>query len=466
MRKLLLGLLSAVLALSPCLSSTVALAAGESFTYSLTANGSDSAAIEVGDTLEVTLTLQNNSGTDYTMYKAQDYVCFDTDYFTFESVTAVGNFSASAITFNASTENRVYVNYQSTEGAARESEITVLTLQLTAIQAGSTSITNDAMVIGSVESGASDTVSGADLTVTITSPDSGSGGSGGSSGGSSGGTSSYAVNVRSAENGTVTSSHSVAARGATVTLTVSPDAGYVLDSLTVSNASTGATVAVTKVSDTRYTFTMPSAAVSVSASFQPTSSAAAHDDCPSEQFADVDDTAWYHEYIDYVVESGLMNGTSATTFEPDVATTRGMIVTILHRLEDEPTASVAHGFDDVVSESYYADSIAWAAENGIVAGYGDGSFGPDDAITREQMAAILYRYAQYKGFGFTGTWMFLLDYDDTDMVSDWAYESMCWMVMNEIITGTSTTTLSPQESATRAQVAAILMRFIESISVD
>ncbi len=464
MRKLLLGLLSAVLALSPCLSSTVALAAGESFTYSLTANGSDSAAIEVGDTLEVTLTLQNNSGTDYTMYKAQDYVCFDTDYFTFESVTAAGNFSASAITFNASTENRVYVNYQSTEGAARESEITVLTLRLTAIQAGSTSITNDAMVIGSVESGASDTVSGADLAVTITSPDSGSGGSGGSSGGSSGGTSSYAVNVRSAENGTVTSSHSVAARGATVTLTVSPDAGYALDSLTVSNASTGATVAVTKVSDTRYTFTMPSAAVSVSASFQPTSSAAAHDDCPSEQFTDVDDTAWYHEYIDYVVESGLMNGTSATKFEPDVATTRGMIVTILHRLEDEPTASVAHGFDDVVSESYYADSIAWAAENGIVAGYGDGSFGPDDAITREQMAAILYRYAQYKGYDTTQGGMAIREFDDYGDISDYALEAMAWCVNIGIIQGTDSTTIEPQNSATRAQVAAILMRFIESIS--
>ena len=115
------------------------------------------------------------------------------------------------------------------------------------------------------------------------------------------------------------------------------------------------------------------------------------------RFTDVASDAWYYDAVAYVYENGLMNGTSLTTFGPDVNITRGMIVTILYRLDGEPAASVSN-FTDVPANAYYTDAVAWAAENGIVKGYDDGAFGPDDDVTMEQFAAILYRYAAYKGY--------------------------------------------------------------------
>ena len=180
-------------------------------------------------------------------------------------------------------------------------------------------------------------------------------------------------------------------------------------------------------------------------------------------FTDVKETDWSYDDIYYVWEKGLMQGTSETTFAPKIDTSRAMIVTILWRLEGEPVVNYAMSFDDVADGQWYTEAIRWAQSTGIVKGYSADEFGPDDPITREQMAAILYRYAQSKGEGFTGSWMFLLEFKDAAQVSDWADEAMHWCVMKGLINGVGNDLLDPQGYATREQVAAILHRFCENI---
>ena len=172
--------------------------------------------------------------------------------------------------------------------------------------------------------------------------------------------------------------------------------------------------------------------------------------------------AWYYDAVQYVYENGMMNGISETAFGPDVTTSRAMIVTILYRLENEPETPAA-GFTDVAAGTYYADAVAWAAANGIVTGVSETVFAPDNAITREQMAAILYRYAQFKGWDVTAG-SGLSAYADASRISVYAVEAMRWANAEGLITGVTDTALEPQGSATRAQVATILMRFCENIA--
>ena len=274
----------------------------------------------------------------------------------------------------------------------------------------------------------------------------------GSSGGS--GSTTYAVSVNTATNGTVSVSPRNASKGATVTITVTPNEGYVLGTLTATDAN-GDTISLSNEGDGKYTFTMPASRVTVSATFV----------VESEQelpFTDVASSEWYYEAVQYVYNNELMNGMSATTFEPNSTTTRGMIVTMLYRLENEPTAASA-GFSDVAEGQWYTDAVNWAAANNIVNGYGDGQFGPTDTITREQMMAILYRYAQYKGYDVTAS-ADLSAYTDAANISSYAVSAMQWAVSEGLINGITDTTLVPGGSATRAQVAAILMRFCENVA--
>ena len=180
-------------------------------------------------------------------------------------------------------------------------------------------------------------------------------------------------------------------------------------------------------------------------------------------FVDVASGSWYEDAVWYVYENGLMAGTSDTTFEPDTTTSRGMIVTVLYRLEGAPAVSGSSGFTDVADGQYYADAVAWASSNGIVGGYGNGLFGPNAPITREQMAVILYRYAQYKGYDVTAS-ADLSGYDDVAQVSSYALEALQWANAEGLVNGTSDTTLTPGGSATRSQIAVILMRFCENIA--
>ena len=280
--------------------------------------------------------------------------------------------------------------------------------------------------------------------------------SGGSSGGGSG-SSTYSVSVSSVDNGSVSVSPRNASEGATVTITATPDEGYELDTLTVTDQD-GNNIRLTNAGDGKYTFTMPDSRVTVTATFT------AVEEVPEQvgPFTDVNTDDWFAEAVQYMLDNEMMNGTSATMFGPNTTTTRGMIVTILYRLEGEPDAA-ASNFTDVASNMYYADAINWAAANGIVNGVSETSFAPDNQITREQMAAILYRYAQFKGYDVSAS-NSLTNYTDASQISEYATTAMQWANAEGLITGRTSTTLAPQGTATRAEVATILMRFCENIA--
>lgn len=177
-------------------------------------------------------------------------------------------------------------------------------------------------------------------------------------------------------------------------------------------------------------------------------------------FADVKKSAWYAEAVQYVSGQGLMNGVSKTAFLPGGITTRGQMVTILYRLIGKPAAGGSGCFSDVPEGCWYTDAVNWAAEKGIVNGYADGTFHPEEKIKRQDMAAILYRYSRYLWLDTSQTSEFS-DYSDAGEIADYAVEAMKWANGAGLITGTGDGRLSPAENATRAQTAAVLMRFSE-----
>lgn len=278
-----------------------------------------------------------------------------------------------------------------------------------------------------------------------------------SSGGSSSGKTTYKVTTSAVNNGGVNASPSNAEKGAAITITLSPDKGYKLDKLTVTDGS-GKTVSTVKKSDTVYTFTMPASAVKVGVSYVKAT------ETPSEtKFNDVSANDWFASAVDYVTGKGMMNGTADNTFSPKANTTRGMVVTVLYRLENQPSTSAA-SFTDVASGAYYANAVAWANANGIVSGYGSGKFGPNDKVTREQLAAILYRYAQYKKYDVSvGEDTNILSYDDAQSISSYAIPAIQWACGAGVVTGKSGSKLDSKGNATRAEVAAMLMRFCENV---
>ena len=273
---------------------------------------------------------------------------------------------------------------------------------------------------------------------------------------SGGGPTTYAVTAPDAENGTVRVSPGRASRGTTVTITVTPDEGYELESLTVLDSRDNE-ITLTDKGDGKYTFTMPSGKVTVEASF----AEIAPEPLP---FGDVDDGDWFADAVRFVYENGMMNGVSETSFAPHATTSRSMIVTILYRLEGKPVVDYAMDFTDVAGDAYYAEAVRWAASEGIVGGYGGGLFGAEDAVAREQLAVILYRYAVYKGYDVSvGEDTNILSYADFADLSEYAIPAMQWACGAGVITGVTDATLVPQGEATRAQVAAMLMRFVEAI---
>lgn len=281
----------------------------------------------------------------------------------------------------------------------------------------------------------------------------GSSSGGSSSGGSSSGgstTTTRTITIQSSFGGKVTASASQAAQGKVITLTALPNSGYVLKSLTVTTAS-GTSVPVANQSSGKYTLTMPAAAVTVKAVF------AAQETDPDFPFADVAKGSWYYEGVRYAYENGLMSGTGEGTFSPDLPTGRGMLVTILYRLAGSPAAGSA-SFTDVAKGQWYADGVAWASANGVVSGYPDGSFRPNDTITREQMAAILYQYARIQG-KLDDSRADLSIFSDLDSLSAYAKEPMSWAVAQGLFSGVSADTLAPGGSTTRAQAAVILTAF-------
>lgn len=187
--------------------------------------------------------------------------------------------------------------------------------------------------------------------------------------------------------------------------------------------------------------------------------------CPTAQFTDMDHNGWYHLFIDYVVENGLMAGTSATTFSPDATVTRGMLVQTLYAMEGKPASSGTGGFSDVMSDRWYTAAVSWAAANGVASGYEDGTFRPDQAITREQLATMLYAYAGYKGRN-GGTMADIASFSDVGDISGYAVNPMRWAVGAGLMEGRGTengTMLSPKATAMRSELAVVLMNLREKI---
>lgn len=278
---------------------------------------------------------------------------------------------------------------------------------------------------------------------------------------------SYRVTVEDTVNGEAESSRSWASKDTTITLTVVPDDGYELASLTITK-SNGDEVQFTDKGNGKFTFTMPGSNVTVEAIFKAITPG--YDDCPQDEtcpiwpFTDASTTVWYHDGVHFCIDEGLMEGYGGDLFGPNDTLSRAQLCQIVYNMEGQPDVTGDSVFTDVADGAWYADAVTWAAENGIVGGYGNGKFGPDAPITREQLAAILYRYAQAKGYDTTQGGMAIREYADFEQISGYAAEAMTWAVNTGLISGTSTTTLSPQGLATRAQVATILMRFIEGMA--
>ena len=275
-----------------------------------------------------------------------------------------------------------------------------------------------------------------------------------SSSGGGGGSSSYSVSVdKNIDNGSVTVSPKSTSSGRTVTITVKADEGYELDELTVTDKN-GDEIELTDKGDGRYTFKMPRSKVTIEASFVEIDH---QDTCPSAGFRDVDEDAWYHEAVDYALDNGLMSGVSGREFAPGSTLTRAMVAQMLYSLEGKPAAGSAD-FADVAEDAWYADAISWAAGEGIVSGYGD-TFGPNDPITREQLAAILYRYAQNEGYKTSQSGKGTEGYLDASSISSYAVKAMDWAVNAGLLSGKGNNTLAPTAGATRAEVAQIFMNF-------
>lgn len=283
------------------------------------------------------------------------------------------------------------------------------------------------------------------------------GGGGGGGGGGAVAPTTYDIVIPSALANTVKADKTKAAAGDTVTLTAVGEG-----TLTVTDAN-GKTVALTDLGSGKYTFKMPSAKVSVGFKTTADQPCDGGKDCPSAPFTDVDTAKWYHLSVDYVLTHKMMNGVSSRAFAPNANLTRGMLVQILYNLEGKPKGTAAN-FSDVQADAWYAEAVGWAASNKVVTGYADGTFRPNAAVTREQAAAILYRYAQSKGIDVSvGEDTNILSYVDVQQASEYAIPALQWAVGAGVLNGKNGGRLAPTGTATRAEIAAIMQRWCENI---
>ena len=260
---------------------------------------------------------------------------------------------------------------------------------------------------------------------------------------------SFPVKISNSGDGIAKVDKSYASAGNKVTITVTPGRNATVQRITVTDED-GERLKLTENRDGTYSFTMPSGTANVYVRFSGS----------GLPFADVPSGSWYYDDVAYVYDTGLMTGLTATAFGPNLSTTRGMIVTILWRMENEPAAKHGCPFADVRRGSYYEQAIAWASENGIVTGFDASTFAPDRAITREQLAAILFRFAAYRGMDAVTLRENLSSFQDQAAISAYAVSALNWAVGEGLMQGTGDK-LEPTGSATRAQVAAMLRRFIQ-----
>lgn len=401
------SLLALVMTCSLCVPT---LAAGEgSYTMAIQVNGSSNATVKPGSTVTVTLTLSKDNADSFDLYSMQDYVRFDTDYFSYvdgslSAYTTGGSkpvqvFSAGVIDYPGSGEedNAIFVNRASNSVQTLSSGVTVISFQLKAEATGTTTLTHDTTEVFQTSGNLFDTT---------------------------------------CENATVTISNDA----------VDPDPEPEPDPEPTPDPDPEPTPDPGEDED------QPNV---------PSDPDDGQDDQTRFPFIDVPHNAWYRTAVEYAYSRGLMAGTSSILFSPDMTTSRGMIVTILYSLEGKPYTS-SSPFDDVSITDWYGRAVAWAAAHGVVSGYSDTAFGPNDSITREQMATILYSYARYKGCDVSAR-ADLSGFQDVGRISPYAVTAMQWACAEGLISGMGDRTLAPQGNATRAQVAQILMQFCEKV---
>lgn len=297
---------------------------------------------------------------------------------------------------------------------------------------------------------------------------------------SGGGSHSYDgyITIINPKNGTVSVSDDWADEDQKITLTITPDKGYVVDKIEIVDLE-GDKIDAKKVEDedNEYTFRMANCDVTVTVTFKEEGKTEDKEETNETEetdkteetttpetvaFSDVSESDWFYKGVSYVVENGMMNGVGENQFAPNAPLTREMLAVVLYNMEKQPESTGVNPFADVKADMWYTDAIVWANANGIVAGYDDSTFGLGDSITREQLAAILYRHAQMKGYDVTEK-ADLTGYADSAAISGYAVEAMQWANANGIVNGMTATTLAPQGTATRAQVATMLMSFCENV---
>ena len=267
-------------------------------------------------------------------------------------------------------------------------------------------------------------------------------------GGGSSSSPSYPVSVPDkTDHGSVTVSPKNASAGSTVTITVKPDSGYVLETISVTDKN-GKELKLTDKGNGKYTFTMPASKVEIKVTFM-------EDNSVLNFFYDVPNDAYYYEAVKWAAENGITGGVGNSLFAPNQPCTRAQIVTFLWRAAGSPVVNYLMPFTDVDEGAYYAEAVRWAASTGIVTGLTETTFGTDSVCTRAQAAAMIYRCAQAQSKGFTGAWMFHLPFTD---VPEWAYESVAWCYMNGVTTGVNETAFAPGNDCTRAQIVTFLWR--------
>ena len=357
------------------------------------------------------------------------------------NLTAGASETLTATVLPADASNRA-VTWSSDNPAAA----TVVNGTITAVGPGTATIT-----VTTVDGGHT-----ASCTVTVKS-------SGGGSGGGGGGISYYQVKTEQPEHGTLKASPTSIYAGGTVTITATPEDGYKLEKLTVTDSQAKAVDVTEKAG--KFTFKMPGRSVTVQAEFVPVSSGSPKPDetprpSPSSKpwenpFPDVSDTEWYAKAVEYVCINGLMSGYANGKFGPNDNLSRGQFAQIIYNRESRPTPGGSK-FSDVKTGQWYANAVNWAAAEGIVAGYGSGLFGPNDPITREQLAVMLWRYAGSPAPEKTD-----LDYQDKNRISSYAHKALCWAAELGIISGKPGKILDPKGKATRAEAAQMLKRYFE-----
>ena len=266
----------------------------------------------------------------------------------------------------------------------------------------------------------------------------------------------YGISVKATSFGSVKASEDTAAAGDWVYVYTSAPFGFIVSSVSVKTAS-GNSVEVKK-DNGKFYFEMPSEEVEIDAAFTPVIIPAF-----GVSYDDVADSAWYASAVEYVTQNNLMDGTGDGKFSPNATTTRAMLVTILYRL-DGANVSGSSQFSDVPADAWYSAAVAWANDYNLVTGYGNGTFGPNDPVTREQLAVILQRYAACLGYDVT-LGADLSAYQDASSISAYAADAMAWAKLEGLINGVGNNLLKPKGNATRAEIATILQRFCENLFV-